>query len=88
MSCLDNSNIYGKLHNWLRKLSRNVIQFCYQPFLLSFSFKMGVFLREFPVAMALLRKFFVDCPEENPKKTFLLAARKIYDWNMNSLYSN
>ena len=40
---------------------------------------MGVFLREFPVAMALLRKFFVDCPEENPKKIFLLAVRKIYD---------
>ena len=49
---------------------------------------MGVFLREFSVAVALLGKFSVDCPEKNPKKTFFLALRKIYDLNMNSLYSN
>ena len=78
--CLDNSNIYGKLHNWLRKLSRNVIQFCYQPFLLSFSFKMGVFLREFPVAMALLGKFSVDCLEKNPKKKHIFSCFKENLW--------
>ena len=34
---------------------------------------------EFYVAMALLGKFFVDCPEKIPKKTFFLALRKTYD---------
>ena len=33
---LDKPNIYGQLDNWLPKLSRNIIQFHYQPFLLSF----------------------------------------------------
>ena len=58
----------------------HAILYNYLPFLLSFSFKMGLFLREFPVAMALLGKFPENCPEKKPKKNiFFLALRKIWD---------
>ena len=41
---------------------------------------MGLFLREFPVAMALLGKFPVVCREKKPEKNiFFLALRKIWD---------
>ena len=40
---LDKPNICSILHNLLRKLLRNIIQFYYQPFLLSFKLEIVVF---------------------------------------------